>query len=303
VPAYFFSKFASLWEYYQVTTVNSERLKRIKVVCIVILAQTFNPAKFSSLLDYLTKAYLDGGSVLPVMQSYLSSFTDGKVERESPEGPSSFDSKAFDDKRALISEVNPIMNMFASEAVLIWVAILLKKRIFVYGNDIQHLLSFVRSFPLIGGWHRQNWGILRPFVSASDATLELKDLEAAGVYVAGFTDAKCVSLETYYDLFCDLTTATITVPEHAQGSFQLGRFHQQTINGFLKIAAAGQDQATIKFIASKTKEMLDTLRTLVVEDEDGSPVITLEHLSSQGLPVGMDKFLFHVAKAEGLAQR
>ena len=302
-PSFHFSKFGSTWEYYQVSTVNDEKMKRIRAVCIVILATNFSPAKYSALLSYMTSAFLENGSTLSVMRAYLSVFTSGKVERESSEGPQSFTMKAFQDKRALISEVKPIFSTFGMETVLIWVAILLKKRIFVHSSSVSQLMSVVRSFPLIGGWHRQSWDIIRPLVSASDASLELKDLEAAGVYVAGFTDANAADLESHYDLYCDFTNSTITVAPHAQADFRLARFHQQTITAFLKATEAGDDASVIKVMAQKTKELLDTLKKLCVQAEDESLIITMENLAERGLPPNMDTFLFNVARAEGLTQR
>jgi len=180
---------------------------------------------------------------------------------------------------------------------------LLKKRIFVYSNDVNQLMTCVRSFPLIGGWHRQNWDLLRPLISSPTSELEIKDLETAGVYVAGFTDPSAASLQSHYDLFCDFTTSAITIAPHAQTDFRLARFHQQTIQAFLKATSEQDDQSVIKVVAQKTKELLDTLKKLTVQHEDGSSTITMEDLSQRGLPPNMDVFLFNVAKAEGLTPR
>jgi hypothetical protein len=58
-----------------------------------------------------------------------------------------------------------------------------------------------RSFPLLGGWHRQNWDLLRPVMGLSGA--EVQDLKDTGVYVAGFCDPACAAHKGLYDLFVD----------------------------------------------------------------------------------------------------
>ena len=53
----------------------------------------------------------------------------------------------------------------------------------------------------MGSWHRQNFDVLRPFVTLSK--VELADLKAAGVYVAGVNDSNAAKLTDYYDLYID----------------------------------------------------------------------------------------------------
>jgi len=61
--------------------------------------------------------------------------------------------------------------------VLIWTAMMLKKRIVVYGDDIVSLLKIIRTIPILV-WHRQSWDQLRPFVGFSN--LEIDDLKNSG---------------------------------------------------------------------------------------------------------------------------
>ncbi len=54
-----------------------------------------------------------------------------------------------------LSHLTGLLELFGAEAVHIWTAVLLKKRIFVYSPKLSELLSVVRAIPLIGAWHRQ----------------------------------------------------------------------------------------------------------------------------------------------------
>ena len=56
--------------------------------------------------------------------------------------------------------------------------------------------SHARDFLMLSLWVFV--GLLRPYVSGSTSALELKDLETAGVYIAGFTDPSCVSLVCWH---------------------------------------------------------------------------------------------------------
>ncbi len=97
---------------------------------------------------------------------------------------------------------------------------LLKKRIFVFAPRVAELMAIVRTFPLLviamslfaswinaqflliqGAWHRLDWDILRPFVTLD--AVELEDLRAAGVYVAGITDPSASSKKDLFDLYVD----------------------------------------------------------------------------------------------------
>lgn len=125
---------------------------------------------------------------------------------------------------------------------MIWVAILCKKRVFVYGDKLSDLLANIRAFPAIGAWHRQvfvvlclllvrlcvlsrlcrtccvcvqSWDLVRPIMGLSDP--ELKDLQSTGVYVAGFTDPECFNRKDLYDVHVNLPEKRFSIPDHAKG--------------------------------------------------------------------------------------
>ena len=47
-----------------------------------------------------------------------------------------------------------LVKVFGDKTVYIWIAMMLKKRIVVYGEDIVSLLKIVRTIPILV-WHRQ----------------------------------------------------------------------------------------------------------------------------------------------------
>jgi len=207
----------------------------------------------------------------------------------------------YDNRRAfLTSPLKDIVRLFGEEVILLWVAMLTKKRVIVYAEKLGILLKVIRAIPLLV-WHRQNWNILRPYVTLTQP--EIADLTSAGVYVAGFTDPALKSKENFYDIFVDINARSISVANHAKDQFVLGSFHQDLAT-YLVTAAEDEsvnDQALIKNLAMKTKDLLTKLEGLKVEDpEDHKMYISLESLQSRKLPPGSDRFLYNVGAAEGM---
>jgi hypothetical protein len=291
-----FSRFANVWHYILNMPLGESGRTKVSAVTMVVLAKAYNPEKYEALLELFVKMYTASNSPLPVMQAYLSVFSSGKVATKVGE----FDDSQFNSRRALISPVKSLIDIFGVEVVVIWVAMLLKKRVFVYCENLDQLLPLVRSFPLVGTWHRQDWDVLRPYCTLSDA--EMAELTASGVYVAGFLDAACKDKKDMWDLHVDVPAKAFTIAEHAKNDFLLGRFHQQTGQEFAKSADGQQDQAIIKAIAVKTKELLTNIQSLRSEHDDGT-YVTLEELSEKKLPPNMDKFLYNVARVEGFAKK
>ena len=76
-----------------------------------------------------------------------------------------------------------MVRKFGIESILIYIAVLLKKRVVVVCPDVEELLELMRTLPQFV-FSRQDWSILFPHVAMSDA--EMDDLAAAtGPYIAG----------------------------------------------------------------------------------------------------------------------
>ena len=112
------------------------------------------------------------------------------------------------------------------ESILIYVAMLCKKRVFVYHDKLADLQQLVRSFPLLGAWHRQSFDLLRPASGLSET--ELKDISSSGFFVAGFTDPACADKKDMYDLFVNVPERKFVVAEHAKGE-SCARRHSQSL--------------------------------------------------------------------------
>ena len=66
---------------------------------------------------------------------------------------------------------------------------------------LPRLLRVLRTLPLLA-WTRQDWTILRPYVTLDDA--EVGDLQKSGVYCAGCLDAAVRERAELYDVLLDV---------------------------------------------------------------------------------------------------
>jgi len=248
----------------------------------------------------LSDIYLKTGTPVKILEGYLSVFAKGKLEAGSF---GSFNTADFDPRKSYFAtSMKDIIKMFGLHTILLWCALIMKKRIVVYSDNLELLLKIIRGIPLFV-WHRQDWEVLRPYVTMSTAQLE--ELSASGVYIAGFTDSSIKMKKEYYDLLIDVNARTITFPEHAAGDYKMGMFHKDLATFLVTNAENAQqtDQNIIKELALKTRDLLSKLALLKVKDEDGNEYVTWENLQERKLPPNMDRFLFSIANAEGMARR
>eukprot|EP01133_Synstelium_polycarpum_P017761 gene17761-21184_t len=304
-----FSKFRNTWIYIYTVSIAAQKekdpaivipdsLKKVLVYSVCLMRNTFNPEKYGTLSQIMSNIYLKIGDPSKILECQLRALNRGMFDV----GPlGKFVDADYDVRRSyLATSIKDVITLFGEEIILVWTAMMLKKRVVVYADKLSSLQRVIRAFPLFV-FHRQNWAILRPFVTVDE--VELKDLASTGVYCAGFTDPTIKSRDELYDVLVDLNSKEVTVASHAKDQFILGSIHKDILKLLMASVeedAEVTDQAVIKGLALKVKDLLAKLETLRVETEDGKSIVTLESLQERKLPPGMDKFLFNVANVEGL---
>lgn len=116
--------------------------------------------------------YCKTGKPTEILQLYLSVFTKGSC---STQENGTFVSDDFNGhKFSSNTNVKELIKTFELETILIYTALLLKKRIFVYHHSLEQLLKWIRTFPALMK-HRKIIDCLFPWVELmNDELIELK---------------------------------------------------------------------------------------------------------------------------------
>ncbi|XP_044071204.1 DENN domain-containing protein 10 isoform X2 [Siniperca chuatsi] len=239
--------------------------------------------------------YIKHGSPVKMMEAYVTVLTKGICQSDEN---GSFLIKDYDVRKAyLAGSVKDVVSQFGMETVILYTALMLKKRIVVHHPRIEALLEFTRVLPTLT-WHRKDWTILHPYVHLTD--VELEDLKKCPGYIAGFVDPEVSNRSDLFDVYVNLPDSVITVSQSAKEAMAMGKLHKDIGHLIVQSAedAERSDSQVIKDISVKTKEILANLVALADECEDSK--ITLEGLKQHHFPPATENFLFHLAAAEQL---
>lgn len=284
--------------WYYISTVDVQEptvLKKVTHFSIVITAKDFNPEKYAAFTRVLCRMYTKHGSPVKMMEGYISVLTKGICQSDEN---GSFLIKDYDVRNAYLSgSVKDVVSQFGMETIILYTALMLKKRIIIYHPRVEALLEFTRALPALT-WHRKDWSILHPYVHLEDR--ELENLRSCTGYVAGFVDPEVINRSDLFDVFVNLPDSEITISQHAKEVMAMGKLHKE-IGHFIVQSAEDSDRTdaqVIKDISAKTKEVLTNLVSLAKEGEDAK--LTLETLKQRHFPPATENFLFHLAAAEQL---
>ncbi|XP_068745894.1 DENN domain-containing protein 10-like [Montipora capricornis] len=295
-----FGQFDKQWFYIHTSEVKNpvDALSKVTHVALTLIAKDFCPEKYKNLCKIMINKFIKSGDASSMLEPYLSVITKGSCSNGMD---GSLAVKDFDPRMSYVaSPISDVINIFGVETILIYTALLLKRKVVVYSPKLDTLLNISRALPLLV-WHRQNWSILHPYVHLQEE--ELERLTSCITYIAGFTDASIESKTELYDLFVNVAAGEISVSPGAKETFQMGKIHKD-IAMFMVEAAKNEeysDQRLVKELSVKTKDLINNLKKLAVPTEDGGKAkITLETLKQRKLNAVVENFLFNLATAEGL---
>lgn len=294
---FFYGQFQKQWHYICSEDVSLDRLPKVTRLAIILLASDFNPDKYSALGRALLKLYKKSCNPAVLLENYLLVFTKGVC---STDENGTFQVQDHDSHSLLAnSRIKDVVGIFGLETILVYIALLLKKRVVVYHPNVEMLQNLCRALPTLV-CHRQNWNILYPLVTIADS--ELADLKTSTFYIAGFADSRVENRTDLFDIFVNGHSKEITVASHAKGTFMMGKLHKELATFITESAEKpnNSDILCIKDIARKTKELINNLKSFSSNDEHGNLVITMNSFHEKKMPTVTREFLINLAAAEGM---
>ncbi|CAK8675812.1 unnamed protein product [Clavelina lepadiformis] len=281
---------SKLW-FYILSTVTSEEtaVKSVSHFSIILCGKDFNPEKYSALSRILSRCYDVSGNPVIILEQYLKVLTLGYCQSNNN---GVFKVADFDiQKTYLAAKLKDFINMFGMESVLVYVAVVLKRRVVVFHDRIQALLDLIRAIPSLA-WHQQDWSHLHPWVE------DFSELEELPYFITGTTNLDLKSASENYDLFIDGTRETITLSPHAKDTFALGKIHKDIAKTMVDLASDidSTNQDLIEAIDVKTQDIISKLRSLGGNEDR----VSLEEIKSKKFNQTTENFLINLAIAERL---
>lgn len=298
---------------------DKEKYLLPKIVSISIIVDSYNPPAYQALIDTFAKIYTDTPSTTTLLQLYLQANADAKLNKVLQSGQTiTWDMASFDPRLALIQPTHKILQQFGLESIIIYISILLKKRIIVSSNDPIEVSTFTRLLVAFGAWHRKDAAIqlIRPLIVSLQNQHEYNDVKSNNTSCIIGVLAQYNNIERYDDLWdvhVDLDNSTISINNNAKSSFLLTKFHKNICEFFLQTlqqaieqqttpetteAQLAISQALIKAAMVKTKEIIDLTNKA---KDDTTNLVSMESIKAkQIVPPNLEEFIFNVAVAEGL---
>lgn len=286
------------WFYmYQTEVFDSDNLSRVRLFVLVLHTRDFSPDKYETLARILSKVYCKTGDPTALLRLFLSVSVKGSCTTEEN---GTFLLKDFERRRSLTQvPIKDIIKMFGLEAIIIYTAIMLKKRVIVYHHKLNVLLNYIRALTALSQ-HRPGWEHFYPFMELSPA--EVAELSSMTHYLAGFRDATVESRLELYDVFVNLAAIEVTVAPHSKDAFQMSKTHKEIAMFMVRQADNSNltDQEVARDITCKTQELLANLKSATTAGPGGRRVVSFAKLRELKLAPALENFYWNLAVAEGL---
>lgn len=120
---------------------------QVKQFAIVLLTQDYSPQKYELLCKLFSKTYNKNGNPVDILKLYLSAFSKGSCTTTDNETFAEEDFSAL--QFGANTNVKGLIKVFELETILIYTALLLKKRIVVYHHSLEQLLKWIKTFPAL----------------------------------------------------------------------------------------------------------------------------------------------------------
>jgi len=285
------------------------RFPKVSAVAICVISDTFAPKCLQALSDALLSLYVADGNPLRLLRCYLAVFCNGEYKEEDKTVFAIADHKDEDNKDIMgTTGIKELVNTLGEEIILVYCALMMKKRIAVYAQSVSEVREVILALPRLVEHRAQGWysQLAWPFVTSLEC--ELDDVRHAGVFAAGFTDMEALGNNAdLYDILVDMPSQTVTVSPNALEQFALTKLHKEItvflVDGVTNAEKNLSEEQLAEGLNERTKNILDKLEQLRTGEGD-QKFVTMDSIHEIGkVSPPLDRFLFAVAQAEDMTPR
>ncbi|KAG8034037.1 hypothetical protein G9C98_008518 [Cotesia typhae] len=238
--------------------------------------------------------YCKTGNPVEILKLYLSVFTNGSCTTE--------ENGIYNSDDYNLSHLNSDTNIrdliktFELETILIYNALLLKRRIVVYHHSLEQLFKWIRTFPALMK-HRDVTDNLIPWIDLNAD--EIQDLKSYAYYIAGCRDSAVALKPELYDLLVNIPAREITIAPHAKESFIMTKTHKEIALFMIQLCEKTSNESQItNEIADKTQDLLNQLKNIATVEDSGKKILTVKTIRNRSFPIAVENFLVNLANAE-----
>lgn len=292
--AFLYFKYKADWVYMQTKKYVSSPDPNITGITLCIVSRAFDPEKHAAMLPILIQQHEASGDPTKILGGFLSIVTTGIFSNSQ----GAFNASTFTPEKSTVKAVklNELVAIFGADATALWNAVLLKKRVLIYADSVPKVLGLVCTLPALA-WHRKDWSVLRPLVHAEQEWLE--DLQTAGVYIAGTTDASLASRTDLFDAIASVPEKRVTVVDAANDDGRSTMFYREISNIFVPAdgsALSKTDVGLLQAVAEKTSFLIERLQGA----RRGSREATEAEIAGMSKVEATSRWLVRVAASEGV---
>jgi len=291
---FYYFRFSNLWVYIYFSEVYSpEELLQAKEVALILSSKDFNPSRYQTLGAFLIKSYNNSRSPIEVLGLFLSVLTKGECIT-SENGAYYLDEFVSPSPRDN-SQIRNIIGRFGLETILIYTALLLKRRIVLYHHDAEELVTFVTSLPAFLP-HREMWNLLYPWVDCYPE--ELLPFQESKVHIIGCTNSNMENLVDLYDLYVNIPASEIMIAPHSKEVMTMTKVHKDIALFMVQLTQKQglSEGDVISSISQKTKELILNARTTIGSNKDSMDDL----LKKMDFSSPLESFMFNLVQAEDL---
>lgn len=286
--------------------------KNARRLCLALVTTDLYPYTYSKLLVALLKAYVQDYKLKSLMHEYLNVMIYNRIEVANisldlchPEPRDVFGVVNY-------RQVRSIIELFHLDIILIYTALLLRRRVAIYHHRPKALLDFVQALPAFLP-HRPDClsSALVPNVDLSSSH-HLEYLKSLNNYIATFVDAKIEKHEELYDLYINLAAVEITIAHNVRSVFTMTKTHKDVAVSLVRAIESSppaSDKEIVSEISRKTYEILNVLYAFVGSTVSSSEGMegSIEKVNKSQLKQKMTSatlldFYWNLAIAEGIAE-